>query len=110
LGILEEAQRETLGKEEKVDSAQTTLIAHELLLRMLVSSEKNRNPAFAAEAQKSADEFLGHLPLDQTTECFVQARSKFMAALDTRTDLFVGPKTPGPMSLRRRFLLWLLRG
>jgi hypothetical protein len=103
---LEESRRSALTE----DGAQATLIAHELMLRMLVSSEKNRNPIFAAEAQKSVDEFLGHLPVDRTTECFVQARAEFTATLNTRADLFVGPRPQGSMSLRRRFLLWLLRG
>ena len=91
-----------------MDSAQTSLIAHELVLRMLVSSEKNRNPLFAAEARRSVDEFLGHLPLDPSNECFVEVRAKLMAALDTRADLFGGLRS-APMSLRRRFLLWLLQ-
>jgi hypothetical protein len=90
--------------------AQGTLIAHELMLRILVSNEKNRNSIFAAEAQKGVDEFLGHLPFDRTTKCFVQARAKFATILDTRADLFVGAKPQEPMSLRRRFLLWLLQG
>jgi hypothetical protein len=106
LGTLEETRRSTLIE----DSAQATLIAHELMLRMLVSNEKNRNAVFAAEAQKSADEFLGHLRLDSAPECFVEARAKFMSTIDTRTDLFAGPNPQGRMSLRRRFLLWLLRG
>ena len=106
MGTLEETRRSALI----ADSTQPTLIAHELMLRMLVSSEKNRNPIFAAEAQKGVDEFLGHLSLDRTTECFVQARAEFSAMLGTRADLFVGPQPKEPMSLKRRFLLWLLRG
>ena len=106
MGILEETRRSTLIE----DSAQATLIAHELMLRMLVSSEKNRNPIFAAEAQKSVDEFLGHLRFDRAPEFFVEARAKFISTIDTRSDLFVGPKPQRRMSLRRRFLLWLLRG
>jgi hypothetical protein len=106
VGTLDETRRGPLT-EEKADSAQ--LIAHELMLRMLVSSEKSRNPTFAPEAQKSVDEFLGHLSLDRTTECFVQARAGFAAILNTRTDLFMGPRPQRPTSLRRRFLLWLLR-
>ena len=96
--------------EVSVDSAETSLIAHELMLRMLVSNERNRNPIFAAEARKSVDEFLGHLAPGPTNESFIDARAKFMAALDTRADLFGGQQPQGPMSLRRRFLLWLLQG
>jgi hypothetical protein len=47
------------------------------------------------------DEFLGHLALDRTTKCFIQARAEFIAMLSTRAK--------EPMWLRRRFLLWLLR-
>jgi hypothetical protein len=92
-----------------VDSTETSLIAHELMLRLLVSNEKNRNPIFAAEAQKSVDEFLGHLAPAPTHEGFVEARAKFLAALDTRVDLFGSPTPQRPLSLRRRFLLWLLQ-
>ena len=106
MGTLEETRRSALIE----DGRQTTLIAHELLLRILVSSEKNRNQSFAAEAQKRLDEFLGHVPLDSTTEIFVQARSKFASILDTRVDRFIDPKPQGATSLRRRFLLWLLQG
>jgi hypothetical protein len=53
---------------------------------------------------------LGHLAPGPTNETFVGARAKFMAALDTRADLFSGQMPQRPMSLRRRFLLWLLQG
>jgi hypothetical protein len=33
-----------------------------------------------------------------------------MATLDTRTDLIAGAQRQEPISLRRRFLLWRLRG
>ena len=108
MGTLEETRRSAVT-DEKADSIHTTLIAHELMLRMLVSIEKNRNPFFAAEAQKSVDEFLGHLSFDGTTECFVEARAKFMTTIDSRTDLFMGPGPQRPTSLRRRFLQWLLQ-
>jgi hypothetical protein len=93
-----------------MDSAQTLLIAHELMLRMLVNSEKNRNPVFADEARKSVDDFLGHLARDPTNECFIEVRAQFMATLDTRTDILGSQQSEEPMSLRRRFLLWLLNG
>jgi hypothetical protein len=93
-----------------VESVETSLIAHELVLRMLVSNEKSKNSIFAAEAQKGVDEFLGHLVPDSANECFVEARAKVMATLETRGDLFSGPQSKGTTSLRRRFLLWLLRG
>jgi hypothetical protein len=92
-----------------MDDAETSLIAHELMLRMLVSNEKIRNPIFVAEAQRTVDEFLGHLAPDSTNECFVQVRAKFIATLDTRSALFAGLQSKEPTSLRRRFLLWLLR-
>jgi hypothetical protein len=92
-----------------MDSAEASLIAHELMLRMLVSNEKNRNPIFAAEARNSVDEFLGHLVPDPANECFIEARAKFMAVLATRADLFGGRQPQKPISLKRRFLFWLLR-
>jgi hypothetical protein len=95
---------------ENMDSAQTSLLAHELMLRLLISSEKNRSPFFAAEARRSVDEFLGHLPPGPPNEYFVEARAKLIALLDTTDDLF-GREAPAmSMSLRRRFLLWLLDG
>ena len=91
-----------------MESTETSLIAHELMLRMLVSNEKTKNPVFAAESRKSVDEFLGRLALDPPNECFVDARAKFMTLLETRDDVFGHQQPSRPVSLRRRFLLWLL--
>jgi len=39
---------------DSVDSVQTSLIAHELMLRMLVSNEMSKNSVFAADARRAS--------------------------------------------------------
>jgi hypothetical protein len=87
------------------------IVAHTLLLRILVSKAQLQNQNFRSDAQKAFDEFLGKMALEPVNPIYVEARKKFAAILDTRTDLFTDQTdTKRPRTLRRRFLFWLLRG
>jgi hypothetical protein len=87
------------------------VVAHTILLRILVSKAQLENQHFRGDAQKAFDEFLGLVALEPINPIYVEARKKFIAILNTRTDLLSDKfNEDRPLTLRRRFLLWLIRG
>lgn len=100
--------------QESLSGAEISVLAHTLVLRMLVSNERMKNPKFAAQARKAMDEFLGRYigdPNEAPDPIYVKVRSDFMNILDTRDDIFVDKDaTEIPMTWKRRLFLWLASG
>ena len=88
-----------------------TMLALEVVIRMLVSREKERDPWFANEAQAVFDEFLGRLTSEPREEILVDARKRLMSIVSTTSDLFANSplRQERPLTWRRRFLLWLMK-
>lgn len=86
-------------------------LALEVVIRMLVSREKERDPKFGEQALNRFDEFLGHLATEPREEIFVEARKRLNSILNTSSDLFatVSSGNPQPLTWKRRFLLWLMK-
>jgi hypothetical protein len=90
---------------------QAILLAHEVVLRVLVSKERTKDATFVALARRAFDEFLGRIASEPRDELLVAARRNFTAMLNTRDDLFRDDAlVEAPITWRRRFLLWLMRG
>ena len=78
--------------ERKLNDQQIEILAHQLVLRMLVSKEKMENPRFEEQARRSLDEFLGGRvpdPDEAPDQDYVEVRARFIDILGTRDDIFV---------------------
>jgi hypothetical protein len=100
--------------ERKLNDQQIEILAHQLVLRMLVSKEKMENPRFEEQARRSLDEFLGGRvpdPDEAPDQDYVEVRARFIDILGTRDDIFVDEFAgERPMTWKRRLFLWLERG
>lgn len=100
--------------ERKLNDQQIEVLAHQLVLRMLVSKGKMVNPRFEEQARRSLDEFLGGRVSD-TNEApdpdYVEVRARFLNILATRDDIFIDEFAgERAMTWKRRLFLWLERG
>ena len=100
--------------DRKLNDQQIEILAHQLVLRMLVSKAKMESARFEEQARRSMDEFLGmHVsdPNGAPDLDYVEVRTRFMGILATRDDIFIDEfARERPMTWKRRLFLWLERG